>query len=77
MIKSTFYLTPNGELVSKLDVTRISEILSSGEGLMWIDIEENTAEDGEFLSNVFQFHPLAVADCISKNIHPPKIIFSR
>lgn len=73
MIKSTFYLTPNGELVSKFDVTRISEILSSGEGLMWIDIEENTAEDGEFLSNVFQFHPLAIADCISKNIHPPKI----
>jgi len=73
MIKSKFYLTQSGELVTEFDPTQIPEMLSSGEGLLWIDIEENTTEDGEFLSNFFPFHPLAVADCVSKNIHPPKV----
>jgi magnesium transporter len=73
MIKSKFYLTPKGELVTEFDTTQIPDILGSGEGLLWIDIEENTPEDGEFLGNYFPFHPLAVADCVSKNIHPPKI----
>ena len=73
MIKSKFYLTQKGELVTEFDPTQIPEMLSSGEGLLWVDIEQNTTEDGEFLSKVFPFHPLAVADCVSKNIHPPKI----
>ena len=73
MIKSRFYLTPNNELETDFDITQIPEILSKGDGLIWVDIEENSSEDGEFLSSVFQFHPLAVADCVSKNIHPPKI----
>jgi magnesium transporter len=73
MIKSKFYLTQKGELVTEFDAAQIPEMLSSGEGLLWVDIEENTTEDGEFLSKVFPFHHLAVADCVSKNIHPPKI----
>ncbi len=32
-----------------------------------------TSEDAEILSNVFHFHPLAVEDCVSRSIHPPKI----
>lgn len=37
------------------------------------DLEDTTSEDAQFLTDVFHFHPLAVADCVSKNIHPPKI----
>ncbi|MFO8011089.1 MAG: magnesium/cobalt transporter CorA [Dehalococcoidia bacterium] len=40
---------------------------------MWIDIENATVEDGRLLADILHFHPLAIADCISKNIHPPKI----
>jgi magnesium transporter len=73
MIKCAFYLTPDGEILDQLGMEQIKGFLATGEGLLWIDMEDVMDEDAEVLSNVFGFHPLAVADCISKNIHPPKI----
>jgi magnesium transporter len=73
MIKCAFYLAPDGKLLDQLGIEQIRDFLATGEGLLWVDIEDVTNEDAELLSNVFCFHPLAVADCISKNIHPPKI----
>jgi magnesium transporter len=73
MIKCAFYLAPDGELLDQLGTEQIRNFLATGEGLLWLDIEDVTNEDAELLSNVFRFHPLAVEDCISKNIHPPKI----
>jgi magnesium transporter len=73
MIQCAFYLTPDGRLLDKLTTEQIKDFLASGEGLLWVDMEDMTNEDAELLSNVFSFHPLAVADCMSKNIHPPKI----
>ena len=73
MIKSAFYLAPDGKLFSELSVEQIKNVLGTDEGLLWVDIEDATSEDGQFLSDVFCFHPLMIADCVSKNIHPPKI----
>ena len=73
MIQCTFYLAPDGKLFDQLNMEQIRNFLTTGEGLFWIDIEDITNKDAELLSNVFCLHPLAVADCISKNIHPPKI----
>ncbi len=73
MRKCAFYLTPNGELLDQLGTEQIKSFLATGEGLLWVDVEDVTDEDTVLLSNIFCFHPLAVADCSSKNIHPPKI----
>ncbi|MFW6105143.1 MAG: magnesium/cobalt transporter CorA [Chloroflexota bacterium] len=73
MIQCAFYLAADGELLDQLDTEQIRNFLATGEGLLWVDMEDVTNEDARLLSNVFCFHPLAVADCISKNIHPPKI----
>jgi magnesium transporter len=73
MIKCAFYLSPDGELLDQPGIEQIRNVLATGEGLVWLDIEDVTNEDAGLLSNVFCFHPLAVADCVSKNIHPPKI----
>ena len=73
MIKRVFYLASDGNLLDQLGTEQIRNFLATGEGLLWVDMEDVTDEDTELLSNVFCFHPLAVADCISKNIHPPKI----
>ncbi len=73
MIKSAFYLAPDGKLLDQLAIEQIRNFLATGEGLLWVDIEDMTNEDAELVSNVFCFHPLVVADCISKNVHPPKI----
>jgi len=73
MIQCAFYLAPDGKLLDQLSIEQIRNFLATGEGLLWVDMEDVTDGDAELLSNVFCFHPLAVADCISKNIHPPKI----
>ena len=73
MIKCAFYLAPDGKLLDQLGTEQIKNFLATGEGLLWVDMEDVTKEDAELLSNVFCFHPLAVEDCVSKNIHPPKI----
>jgi len=73
MIKCAFYLAPDGKLLDQLGIEQIGDFLATGEGLLWVDMEDVTNEDAELLSNVFRFHPLAVEDCVSKNIHPPKI----
>ena len=73
MIKCAFYLAPDGKLLDQLGTEQIKNFLATGEGLLWVDMEDVSNKDAELLSNVFCFHPLAVEDCVSKNIHPPKI----
>ena len=73
MIKSALYLAPDGKLLDQLGVEQMRSFLAAGEGLLWVDIQDMSGDDAELLSSVFCFHPLAVTDCISKNIHPPKI----
>ncbi len=73
MIRCACYLAPDGRLLDQLNIDQVRDCLATGEGLLWLDMEDLTNEDAELLSNVFCFHPLAVADCTSKNIHPPKI----
>jgi magnesium transporter len=73
MIKFAFYLAPDGKLPQQVNIDQIGSLLATGKGLLWVDIEDTISEDAQLLIDVFHFHPLAVADCISKNIHPPKI----
>ena len=73
MMNCAFYLAPDGKLLDQIGKEQIKNFLATGEGLLWVDIEDVTDEDAELLSNVFCFHPLAVADCVSKDVHPPKI----
>ena len=73
MIKCAFYMAPSGELTDQLDKEQVRGFLTKKDGLLWIDIEGVTEEDTKLLSDVCGFHPLAVEDCVSRNIHPPKI----
>jgi magnesium transporter len=68
-----YYLSTDGDLQCNLNEGDISAAFIKEEGLLWVDISENTQQDGEFLSRVFGFHPLTIEDCLSKSIHPPKV----
>ncbi|MDP3879993.1 MAG: magnesium/cobalt transporter CorA [Dehalococcoidales bacterium] len=68
-----YYLTADGELRRGLPNEQVQSGLESGQGLLWIDIDGTTTGDGEFLQQIFKFHPLAVEDCLSTKIHPPKV----
>ena len=41
------YLDANGVMKSNLDETEIVAALATGEGLLWVDINETTADDGK------------------------------
>jgi len=68
-----YYLATDRTLQRDLSEEQIKAAFESGEGLLWVDITETTEEDGKFLGRVFRFHQLAVEDCLSSLIHPPKI----
>ena len=73
MAVRSYYLDEQGALHTELTRRRLSEALSSGKGLLWVDICETTEEDGAMLADVFGFHRLAIEDCVETQIHPPKI----
>ncbi len=68
-----YYLRPEGELKRDLSEEEVRAAYESKQGLLWVDITETTEEDAEFLERTFNFHHLAVEDCISPQIRPPKI----
>jgi len=68
-----YFLSPEGEFRKDLSEEQIRDAYDSRQGMLWVDVSENNEEDGQFLERVFQFHHLAIEDCISPRIHPPKI----
>jgi magnesium transporter len=70
---NAFYLTPSGEIKRGLGESQIREALQSADGLLWLDICDITEDDGRLLERVFNFHHLAVEDCLSRHVHTPKI----
>ena len=68
-----YYLAPDGSLQRDLSEDAIMKAYESHQGLLWVDISETTEADGKFLEQSFLFHHLAVEDCTSTQIHPPKI----
>ncbi len=68
-----YYLNPEGQLVSNLQEEQIVAAVESGRGMLWVDICETSEEESKFLERVFHFHHLAIEDCLSMTIHPPKI----
>jgi len=73
MAVTAFYLSPDDKLQRELSRDEIIKAFESKQGLLWVDVSEATDEDGKFLEEGFRFHHLSVEDCISTQIHPPKI----
>lgn len=51
-----------GDKCYELHETEAISVPKSGEAL-WVDFESPTPQEGEILSRVFNFHPLAIEDC--------------
>ena len=72
MIRSTYYLGPDGRFEQDLSLERIRAALGRSGGLLWMDFCETSEEDGQLLVELFHFHHLAVEDCVGPRIDPPK-----
>lgn len=73
MAIKAYYLAPDGNLQYELTKDEIIKAYESKQGLLWVDVSETTEDDSRFLEQSFRFHHLAVEDCVSNQIHPPKI----
>lgn len=47
-----------------MDLGLIDEFLKSPEDLLWIDIYDVGNEELHYIANLFNFHPLAIEDCL-------------
>lgn len=47
-----------------MDLERISQFLKSPEDLLWIDLYDVGNEELHYIANIFNFHPLAIEDCL-------------
>lgn len=68
-----YYLSPDGKLQHDLTEEDVIKAYRSEQGILWVDITEVSEDEGRYMERNFGFHPLAVEDCVSINIHPPKI----
>lgn len=74
MIRSVYYPAVNSTAQNNLLIQDYISALQNPDGLLWIDIENPTADEAEtVLSGVFGFHPLAIEDCLSSGYQTPKI----
>lgn len=62
-----FYLPPGGSIPRA--VAR-ADIRPAETGVLWVDLEDPTDEEARILADVFQFHPLAIEDCVTETNHP-------
>lgn len=73
MIRSVYYLK-DFPLEKNLSLPKIQEALKSGEGLLWVHLDQPTTEESQtLLAETFKFHPLAIEDCMSNGYQTPKV----
>jgi len=61
------YHDPAGSAVEGLDVDAIRRALASEAGTLWVDVDVNNPQQVALLSDVFNFHPLAIEDSLNPN----------
>jgi magnesium transporter len=73
MAIKAYYLSPDGNLQRDLGEKEIGTAFKSGQGLLWVDIDGNSEKELDLLDKTFRFHHLAIEDCLSERINPPKV----
>jgi len=53
-----------------VEAERLGPLLADKRNLIWVDLEAATSEEGIILSRDFNFHPLAIEDCIAETLLP-------
>jgi magnesium transporter len=72
MIRS-LYLENGGEVREDLSHDEMAKVVSSGKGLLWVDINQDEPDAHVLLHEVFHAHPLAIEDCFNQRVDTPKV----
>ena len=65
----SFLLDSDG-IRKDLSIDEMKKALKDKNATLWVDLEAPTEEESQILTEVFNFHPLAVEDCIKTAQHP-------
>lgn len=67
----TYFLAADGTLLKGLDRMSLRQARESKKGVLWVDLEDPLPEEVEILGPaVFDFHPLAIEDCLHSQSRP-------
>lgn len=64
MIKSYFFDSEKETLALDVDLNQKDDLLFSDSNLLWIDLYDCTFEELHQIAEIFEFHPLAIEDCL-------------
>lgn len=67
---TSFYHKKGAPVESNLSRERMFAALGEKGGLLWVDLEVPTEFESDSLVEIFNFHPLAVEDCITDQSQP-------
>ncbi|MBU9888251.1 MAG: magnesium/cobalt transporter CorA [Candidatus Omnitrophica bacterium] len=67
---TSFYYKKGAEPATNLSRERMFSALGEKGALLWVDLESPTEFESDALVEIFNFHPLAVEDCINDQSHP-------
>src|SRR3989338_3381925 len=57
-------------LETQISRAQMLQALPEKESLLWVDLEDPNEFEEDALVEIFNFHPLAIEDCLSDNPHP-------
>ncbi len=60
-------------ILSNPTMGELPEVYKSGDFDLWVDLEAPSPEEAEILRTVFNFHELAIEDCIAIDIEEAKL----
>jgi magnesium transporter len=72
MLTLYWYHLKDKQLRQDVSIAELPELLKIHEGVLWLDLFQPTAEELLLLSDIFDFHPLCIEDCVHIQ-HIPKL----
>ena len=61
----SYYLAPDGTFRRDLKPRELADVLASGVGDLWVDVDSTSRHQHAVLEKVFRFHPLAIEDTLN------------
>ncbi|MBC7790499.1 MAG: magnesium/cobalt transporter CorA [Anaerolineae bacterium] len=64
-VPRSYYRGRDGEVRTELPPRDLREIIKSGEGMVWVDVDVTNRHQHAVLEKIFNFHPLAIEDTLN------------
>lgn len=74
MIETYYYPSATSAVNAHLSREEIKDALQNPDGLLWVNLTRPDVDEiNQILRDTFQFHPLAIEDCLSNGYQTPKV----